>query len=92
MARTLRLAVLVVALLVVGSVTAGTAAAAAGDATTAVYDVDDVESDIPDATLTDGGVYWQGQQLGLGNVSGDLANTTNRTDVETLHLRAYDPG
>ena len=90
MARTLRLAVLVVALLVVGSVTAGTAAAAAGDSTTAVYDVDDVESDIPDATLTDGGVYWQGQQLGLGNVSGDLANTTNRTDVETLHLRAYD--
>jgi len=91
MARTPRLVVLVAVLLVVGSVTAGSAAAATDDTTTDVYAVDDAASDAPDATLADGGVYWQGQRIGLGNVSRDLANTTNRTDVETLHLRAYDP-
>ena len=90
MARMMRVAVLVAVFLVAVSVTAGSAAAAVeGADTAAVYDVDDSES-AADATLTDGGVYWQGQQLGLGNVTGELANATNRTTVETLHLRAYD--
>lgn len=91
MARTVRLAALVAVLFVAGSLVAGAAAGAtAATGATTAYDLDDTE-DAPDATLTDGGVYWQGQRLGLGNVSGDLANATNRTGVETLHLRAYDP-
>lgn len=44
-----------------------------------------------DANLSDGGVYWQGQRLALGNLSARLAaNETNISDVETLHLRRYD--
>ena len=90
MARMVRLAVLMAVFLVAVSVTAGSAAAAVERAdTAALYDVDDAES-AADATLTDGGVYWQGQKLGLGNVTGELANATNRTTVETLHLREYD--
>jgi len=85
-----RVAVLISVLLAVASLTAGSAAAGVGSADTApVYDVDDTETEA-DATLTDGGVYWQGQQLGLGNVTGELANATNQTDIETLHLREYD--
>lgn len=91
MARMARVAMLVAVFLVVGSLTAGSAAAAVeGAETAAVYDVDDAESEA-DATLTDGGVYWQGQELSLGNVTGDLANATNQTTVETIHLREYDP-
>lgn len=43
-----------------------------------------------DANLTDGGVYWQGQRLMLGNLSATIANTTNLSDVESLHLRTYN--
>ena len=43
-----------------------------------------------DANLTDGGVYWQGQRLMLGNLSATIANTTNLSDVESLHLRRYN--
>ena len=89
MARITRVAMLVAIFLVVGSVTAGSAAAAVeGSGTAAVYDVDDGDGGA-DAKLTDGGVYWQGQHIGLGNVTGDL-NATNQTDIETLHLREYD--
>jgi len=90
MARIVRVAVLIAVLLVAGSLTAGSAAAGVETVgTPAVYDVDDSEY-AADATLTDGGVYWKGQHVGLGNVTGDLANATNQTDVETLHLRRYD--
>ena len=89
MARMVRVAVLIAVLLVAGSLSAGSAAAAVESPETApVYDVDDGERGA-DARLTDGGVYWQGQHLELGNVTGDL-NATNQTDIETLHLREYD--
>ena len=92
MARMVRLVMLLAACLIAGSAIAGSATAATGSTmSTAAYAVDDPESGAPDVTLSDGGVYWQGQQIGLGNVSGDLATTTNRTAVKSLHLRAYDP-
>ncbi|ERH01500.1 MAG: hypothetical protein J07HN6_01052 [Halonotius sp. J07HN6] len=43
-----------------------------------------------DANLTDGGVYWQGQRLMLGNLSATIANNTNLSNVESLHLRRYN--
>ena len=90
MARTTRVGLLVAILLVVGSVTAGSAAAAVeASGTQTVYDADGDDGGA-DARLTDGGVYWQGQHIGLGNVTGDR-NATNQTDIETLHLREYDP-
>jgi hypothetical protein len=80
---------LVAILFIIGSVTAGSVAAAVeGSGTQTVYDADNGNGGA-DARLTDGGVYWQGQHIGLGNIAGDL-NRTNQTDIETLHLRAYD--
>ncbi|ERH06731.1 MAG: hypothetical protein J07HN4v3_02355 [Halonotius sp. J07HN4] len=89
MARTTRVAMLVAILFIIGSVTAGSVAAAVeGSGTQTVYDADNGNGGA-DARLTDGGVYWQGQHIGLGNIAGDR-NATNQTDIETLHLREYD--
>ncbi|TQQ83452.1 hypothetical protein EGH24_01260 [Halonotius terrestris] len=65
-------------------------AAIAADGSAATYQTTDADGELVDDRLSDNGVYWQGQRLALGNLSGDIANTTNRSDVSTLQLRRYD--
>jgi len=80
-----------VALLAV-SVGVGTASAAvtAVDQPPTVQQVSDDDSTRADAQLNDSGVYWQGQHLGIGNVSHGIENATNLSGVSSLHLREYD--
>ena len=97
----IRVVVLTAALLVLGAtvgVGAVTAAVDTGASSTVSQTTDaDLaaaqttdEGRFVDANLTDGGVYWQGQRLMLGNLSATIANTTNLSDVESLHLRRYN--
>lgn len=97
----IRVVVLTAALLVLGATAGIGAVSAAVDigASSAVLQATDEDPAVSqttdegrfvDANLTDGGVYWQGQRLMLGNLSATIANTTNLSDVESLHLRTYN--
>ena len=97
----IRVVVLTAALLVLAATVGIGAVSAAVDtgASTTVSQTTDAdlaasqttdEGRFVDANLTDGGVYWQGQRLMLGNLSATIANTTNLSEVESLHLRTYN--
>ena len=80
----LSVAVCVFAVLLVGG--AGTVSAATADPgePAVLYAHDDTEEISADGHLDSGGIYWQGQTLGLGDPDEEL-NTTS------LSIREYDP-
>jgi len=90
MSGRIRLVVLAAVFVLATLAVAPASAAVDTDSSTAAQLTDREDRRI-DANLSDGGVYWQGQRLGLGNLSARIAaNETNISDVATLHLRRYD--
>lgn len=74
-----------------GSGAAG-AAIDAESSSVSTHQMVDSKNRLIDANLSDGGVYWQGQRIALGNLSAATTNNTNLSDVSSLHLRRYDTG
>lgn len=85
------LAIVVGCCLLAGVLAVGTAAATpATAAADPVAQTTTDDGEVVDNELTDGGVYWQGQRLALGDVAADLNQTSNYSSVDSLHLRTYD--